>query len=169
MCLKIYLVRNPNVVYFCKMTKRNILIFGSVALLLVAAGKLGRNLFSASRLSFRIKKVNVELRGLSPYLIVDIGVSNPTDTPFSFSALTGKAFAGGSYIADVSYFGNNVISPMSETVVALPIRLQNLTGAVNNLISMVTLKSGVNTDIRLQGTVNIDSVPVPFDLQYKLI
>lgn len=136
---------------------------GTGTVLIIAAG--AALLFILSRLSFQKKSTfilqSVKLTGglLSPRILVTFAVQNPTNQKLTFKSFSGALSVNDKYLGNVSSFGDQVINPLSETMVNITVRPSAL-GVFSSVKELLTTPTG-ETRVNVTGTANIDGFTVP--------
>lgn len=136
---------------------------GTGTFLIIGAG--AALLFLLSRLSVQKKSSillqSVKITGglLSPRLLVTFAVQNPTRQKLTFKSLTGSLSVNDKYIANVSSFGDQVVQPLSETMINVTVRPSAL-GVFNSIKELLTTPTG-ETRVNVTGTANVDGFTVP--------
>lgn len=138
-------------------------IIAAAALFLTA--KAG---YAATRLQMYINKIGFKLDGISPVVLIDVMVQNPTGNSFDISAFSGQAFLNGSLLGTVSYFNKITVAQLSETKLTLPVKV-SLIGAGALLIDILNGKTKVAAKVQVIGTVNVNYVPVPVNIAQNII
>mgnify|MGYP001608090947 FL=1 len=102
-------------------------------------------------------------------LDIYIGVQNPTGGTFTVQSAVGKVYANENYLGDLSSFTLTTVKPNQQTffVASLRMSLIGLAQEVYNAISQGL--STVSFNLKFNGTVNVNGVPVPIALGYKII
>jgi len=146
--------------------KINPLIVAPIAYLLF---KGGSTLYNASRLNFYVAKIVPRLSGITPILDIYIGVQNPTGGTFTIQSAVGKVYANDNYLGDLSSFTLTTVKPNQQIffVASLRMSLVGLAQEVYNAISEGL--STVSFTLKFNGTVNVNGVPVPVALMYRII
>ena len=146
--------------------KINPLIAVPIAYLLL---KGGSTLYNASRLNFYVAKIVPRLQGVTPVLDIYIGVQNPTGGTFTVQSAVGKVYANDNFLGDLSSFTLTTVKPNAQTffIASLRMSLIGLAQEVYNAISGGL--STVSFNLKFNGTVNVNGVPVPIALMYRII
>ena len=146
--------------------KLNPFVLAPIAYLLL---KGGSTLYNASRLNFYVSKIVPRLQGITPVLDIYIGVQNPTGGTFTIQSAVGKVYANENYLGDLSSFTLTTVKPNQQTffVASLRMSLVGLAQEVYNAISQGL--STVTFNLKFNGTVNVNGVPVPIALMYRII
>jgi LEA14-like dessication related protein len=109
------------------------------------------------------------LQGITPVLDIYIGVQNPTGGTFTVQSVAGKVTANDEYLGDLSSFSLTTVKPNSQTIFISTLRLslvalaQEVYNAISEGLSTVTFT------LKFNGTVNVNGVPVPVSLGYRII
>jgi len=146
--------------------KLNPFVLAPIAYLLL---KGGSTLYNASRLNFYVSKIVPRLQGITPVLDIYIGVQNPTGGTFTIQSAVGKVYANENYLGDLSSFTLTTVKPNQQTffIASLRMSLVGLAQEVYNSISEGL--STVTFNLKFNGTVNVNGVPVPIALAYRII
>jgi LEA14-like dessication related protein len=146
--------------------KLNPFVIAPIAYLLL---KGGSTLYNASRLNFYVSKIVPRLQGITPVLDIYIGVQNPTGGTFTIQSAVGKVYANENFLGDLSSFTLTTVKPNQQTffVASLRMSLIGLAQEVYNAISEGL--STVTFNLKFNGTVNVNGVPVPIALFYRII
>ena len=136
------------------------------ALLLLKGGSV---IYNASRLNFYVAKLVPRLQGITPVIDIYIGVQNPTNGTFTIQSAAGKVYVNENYLGDLSSFSLTSVKPNAQTffVCTLRMSLVGLASEVYNAISEGL--STVTFNLKFNGTVNVNYVPVPVALGYRII
>lgn len=142
-------------------------------LLVVPAGLLlykgAAVVYNATRLNFFIAKLVPRFQGLTPVLDIYIGVQNPTGGTFEINSITGNVYVDENFLGNLSSFTLIQIKPNAQTVFVATLRL-SLIGVVQEVWNAIqTGLSTVSFTLKFNGTVNVNGVPVPAILSYKII
>lgn len=141
-----------------------VILLGTGAFLISKAAKAT----VIERLSFFIGNVKMTSFGLSPELTVTVLVQNVTNEKFTVKSLVGNAFVNDMQVGNVSSFTQLVALPSSETPYLLTVRI-SLLQAVTQIIDILKGNAGVEATVRIVGTVNVDNLLFPIDMEYKII
>lgn len=146
--------------------KINPIILAPIAYLLF---KGGSTLYNASRLNFYVAKIVPRLQGITPVLDIYIGVQNPTGGTFTVQSAVGKVYANDNFLGDLSSFTLTTVKPNQQTmfIASLRMSLVGLAQEIYNAISQGI--STVSFNLKFTGTVNVNGVPVPIALGYRII
>jgi len=146
--------------------KLNPFVIAPIAYLLL---KGGSTLYNASRLNFYVSKIVPRLQGITPVLDIYIGVQNPTGGTFTVQSAVGKVYANENYLGDLSSFTLTTVKPNQQTFFVASIRL-SLVGLASEVYNAIS--GGLSTvtfNLKFNGTVNVNNVPVPVALGYRII
>ena len=131
--------------------------------------KGGSTLYNASRLNFYVAKLVPRLQGITPVLDIYIGVQNPTGGTFTVQSAVGKVYANENYLGDLSSFTLTTVKPNQQTFFIATLRM-SLIGLAQEIYNAVSQGlSTVTFNLKFNGTVNVNGVPVPIALGYKII
>lgn len=95
-----------------------------------------------------------------------MAVQNPTNQRILIKSIVGTLSVGGKFLANVSSFGDQVISANSESVLNITARPSAL-GVFNTLRQLIT-QPIPGTLIEFSGTANVDGVNVPVEQSQTL-
>ncbi len=143
-----------------------LLIAAPVVLLLLKGGSI---VYNASRLNFYVAKLVPRLQGITPVIDIYIGVQNPTGGTFTVQSAAGKVYVNENYLGDLSSFALTTIKPNAQTFFIASVRMgliglaQEVYNAISEGLSTVTF------NMKFNGTVNVNGVPVPVALSYRII
>lgn len=136
-----------------------IVVVGLGYLLLQVANKA----YGAKQLNYFIAKVSWTF----PTLFITIGVQNPSSADFTIRSFTGTLFANDDEVANVSSFNLTRIKSNAQTFFVVAVRLSLLETGMH-LWEILNGAGGISQTLKLTGTVNVENVPVPVSLTYKL-
>jgi len=106
-----------------------------------------------------------EWEGLSPILVMGLGAQNTSNQSFTIYSIAGNAYSKeGSdlvYVGNISAFQPQVISPNSESILRVNIKL-SLIGVANEIIEAVQYGDFTKT-IVIKATANIDQQQIPIN------
>ena len=122
---------------------------------------------AAGALNFLIKNVAIAFEGITPVLRLDILVQNPSNQSFTFRSIVGGLYVDGSKVGDASMFQTITISPNSQQVLPVQVRLSAL-AIVSDLVSIITKGSGIPKSIRFSGYVNANEIVSAIDMTYQI-
>ena len=136
------------------------------ALLLLKGGSI---VYNASRLNFYVAKLVPRLQGITPVIDIYIGIQNPTGGTFTIQSVSGKVYVNQNYMGDLSSFTLTTVKPNAQTFFVASVRMSlvGLASEVYNAISEGL--STVTFNMKFNGTVNVNGVPVPVALGYRII
>lgn len=123
---------------------------------------------AASRLNFVITNVNVTTSGISVILQVTVQVQNPTNSGFTINSLVGNVLLNGTLIGNASSFNQVSIAPNQQTPLMLTVVLSAI-ATVNDIVNILSGSSGVHAVVAINGTANVDNLPIPVNLQYQVL
>jgi LEA14-like dessication related protein len=122
----------------------------------------------ASRLNFVLGGVSASLSGLTPVVTVNVVVQNPTSGSFTVNSLVGNISVNGTQIGNISMFVATVIPPNNQVQLPLTVIL-NPAQVLTDLLNLLTGNSGNQVIVSLDGTANIDNIPIPVSIQYNVL
>jgi len=100
---------------------------------------------------------------LTPTLLVDINITNPTSTSSTINAINVDIISNGSNIGSVNATYNQVIAANSTSVLELPVNIQ-VVGLLADIITTIQSKGAI---FEIKGTITADLLPVPIDITYN--
>lgn len=133
------------------------IIGGAAALFFLTRGKLARSI------EFFLSKVRARGNVLSPEIVADIVIQNPTTQRATLRSITGQLLVNGNFVAQIAFFGNTRIQPVGETLVSITAR-PFLPSSFRALIDILTSPTGQNV-ISIKGNANIDGITYPVNVQ----
>lgn len=148
-------------------TQKKIAIVGLSALGIYLASKLVK-VKDVQKLAFAIHSVNLSFEGLTPILTLTIDISNPTTSSYDVQSLIGFVSFNGKQIASVQSFGLPTIAPTGITTYNIPFKLQ-LSDIVTQLVNLFKGISSLSALINFNGSVVVDNLNFPVDLNYKIV
>lgn len=122
---------------------------------------------AAASLNYRVAKVDVSLDGLTPLVQITIGVQNPTNQNFTIRSIVGDISSNGSYLANVSSFTAAYVAPNAESLIVINARV-SLVGALTDLYDTLQGNGSIQQKIKFGGSVNVDGVVVPLNMNYTI-
>ena len=141
-------------------------------ILLPLAGLLAFDLFAqksaAGKLSYFIHKLGLKWDGGTPIVQIDMQVQNPSNQQFIIKSIVASAFSNGNPIGNISTFQTVVISPNSQQIVPVLVRL-NAVAVVSDLLSLIQKGSGNPQELTIEGYVNANGFVSPLNLTYKIM
>lgn len=142
-------------------------------LLYVAGAAAGIFLISAAAKAAIAKNLNVVIAGLkiagsitSPQLIITLGIQNPSSLDYTLYSMSGNVFINGQMIGNASNFQTVTAKANSQTAYAVTVRL-GLLEIAQQVLNV--FQGNIEATIQMQGTVNVEHVPLPIDLTYQII
>lgn len=97
--------------------------------------------------------------GLTPVLIIGIGVQNTSNQSFTIRSFAGNIYSDDYYIGNISNFTPQQIPPNSQVIVQVIARLQ-LISIVNEVIEAVQYQN-FKKEIEVKAMANVDGLQVP--------
>jgi hypothetical protein len=104
--------------------------------------------------------------GITPVITIGIAIQNPSNQYYSINSFVGNVSANGYLIGNVSSFGKMVVRPNAQTVYPITVRL-SLLGVVNDIVNAIQ-GSGIQQQLDLSATANVNNFLVPVKLKYQL-
>lgn len=120
---------------------------------------------AASRLNYVFDGISWEFKtALTVQINIDLGVQNPTSNSFVIKSFSGNLYLNDYYIGNVSNFTATTIAANAQTEYRVAVQLSTLSlpSAIVDLFKNFTHLNG-----KLQGTVNVDNLSVPVNLEYN--
>lgn len=143
------------------MTARNLLI----TLGLAGAGYyLYRQYQLYQGLQFGILGIGFAGSVSRPQINLRIALKNPTDVKATLQGLTGQIYAGGNYIAHVTYDSIQVINPYNVSAINLKI-MPDLAASIQALADYIGRRT---VTFNFTGQAVVDNIPVPVRMDYTL-
>jgi LEA14-like dessication related protein len=136
-------------------------IAGGVLLIgAIAKGAIARNL------NFVITGLRIGGTVLQPVLYVILGVQNPSSLDYTIQSLSGNVYVNGSLIGNASKFDEVTLKANSQTKYEIAVQMSIL---VVSTTILALFQGTIAGNLVIQGTVNVEHVPVPIDVTYKII
>jgi hypothetical protein len=136
-------------------------VAGGVLLLgAIAKGAIARNL------NFVVSGLRVGGTVLQPVLYVILGVQNPSSLDYTIQSFSGNVFVNGMLIGVASKFQETVLKANSQTPYEISVQVSIL---VLGSEVLQLFQGVIQGNLRIQGTVNVEHVPFPVDITYKII
>ena len=124
-------------------------------------------LYFLARYSFS-QKATFLLRGikptgtiLQPTITVEIAVQNPTNQRITLKSISGSVFVNDKYLANVSSFGDQIITGNSESIVKVTARPSGV-GVFQSIRQLLTQPIGT-IQVRFSGSANVDGINIPIE------
>lgn len=135
--------------------------------LIFLAYKVERKIGNANSLIFQPTSVtDIHLENSTAVMTLGILVQNPTGSKFTVYSMAGSISANNYIVGNVSNFTGFVIPENSQSIFYLQIRL-GVHPLVNEIISAFT-NQHFGQDLELDGTVNVDNIPIRVKLNYHV-
>jgi hypothetical protein len=115
-----------------------------------------------------INSLNIVPRGIAfegGAANVVLGVQNPTSTGLTFGSLAGTLYVQDRPLGNVSNFTSQYLAANTETRVTVRVA-PSLLGIAAGLMDLVEGNEPAGISARLQGTANIDNVPLPLNITF---
>jgi len=123
--------------------------------------------YGISTLNYYIQKLSLSWDGATPILYITLGIQNPSSASMEVRSFSGNLYANDYLVGNVSTFRLTEIKANSQTFFVVAARLSIL-GIVSDLINIINGQSSLQQTLKLTGTLNVDGVPVPVSLTYKI-
>lgn len=121
---------------------------------------LARYSFSQKAI-FLLRSVKPSGTILQPTVTVEIAVQNPTNQRITLKSISGSVFVNDKYLANVSSFGDQVITGNSESIVKVTAR-PSVLGVFQSVRGLLTQPIGT-IQVRFSGTANVDGINIPIE------
>jgi LEA14-like dessication related protein len=121
---------------------------------------LARYSFSQKAI-FLLRSVKPSGTILQPTVTVEIAVQNPTNQRITLKSISGSVFVNDKYLANVSSFGDQVITGNSESIVKVTARPSGV-GVFQSVRQLLTQPIGT-IQVRFSGTANVDGINIPIE------
>lgn len=121
---------------------------------------LARYSFS-QKATFLLRSVKPSGTILQPTVTVEIAVQNPTNQRIVLKSISGSIYVNDKYLANVSSFGDQVISGNSESIVKVTARPSGL-GVFQSVKELLTQPIGT-IQVRFSGSANVDGINIPIE------
>jgi LEA14-like dessication related protein len=115
-----------------------------------------------------INRLNIVPRGIAfegGAANIVLGVQNATSNGLTFGSLSGTLYVNDRPLGNVSSFLSTVLAPNSETRIQVRV-IPQLLGLASGILDMIEGNETSGINARLQGTANIDNVPLPLNIQF---
>lgn len=133
---------------------------GALLIGAIAKGAIARNL------NFVISGLRIGGTVLQPILYVVLGAQNPSSLDYTIQSLSGNVFVNGSLIGNASNFNEVTLKANTQTKYEVAVQLSILV-VTSTILSL--FQGTIAGNLVIQGTVNVEHVPVPLDVTYKII
>jgi LEA14-like dessication related protein len=121
---------------------------------------LARYSFSQKAI-FLLRSVKPSGTILQPTVTVEIAVQNPTNQRITLKSIRGSVFVNDKYLANVSSFGDQVITGNSESIVKVTARPSGV-GVFQSIRQLLTQPIGT-IQVRFSGSANVDGINIPIE------
>lgn len=145
--------------------KKPFLILGGIAVGAIAIAAAAKAAI-ARNLNFVIAGLKVSGTVISPQFNIGIGVQNPSSVDYTIRSMSGSVYVNDKLIGNASNFQEVVIGSNSQTPYTITLRLSILQLAAEVL---QVFNGQIAAEVKFIGTVNVENVPFPIDLTYKII
>ena len=105
--------------------------------------------------------------GLDPVIEFDLKIQNVTPISFTVNSFAGEIYYQNKYVANISSFYKQTVAANSQTIYKLK-AIVSLGGFGTQIVQAIRNKNR-NFAIDLKGSANINGVPVPVQITYKII
>jgi LEA14-like dessication related protein len=121
---------------------------------------LARYSFSQKAI-FLLRSVKPSGTILQPTVTVEIAVQNPTNQRITLKSISGSVFVNDKYLANVSSFGDQIITGNSESIVKVTARPSGV-GVFQSVRQLLTQPIGT-IQVRFSGSANVDGINIPIE------
>ena len=121
---------------------------------------------TVENLSYRIAGAGLSFQGITPILRLDVKITNPDPTAFTIKSIVGDLYTNGKLVGTVEQVTPTVIAGNSQTIYKLYIRL-SIIGIASDIVSIFN-GNGIQQQLEFDGTVYIDNLTAPLQLNYTL-
>jgi LEA14-like dessication related protein len=125
--------------------------------------------YGASRLGYYIAKIAPRFNDFALTLDFHIGVQNPTNESFTIQSLSGELFTNGKPIGNISSFTLTEIKPNAQTIFIASVRLPLLSLGAELWNALQGGVTSISQKLKIVGTVNVDNIPVPVQMEYTIL
>ena len=140
-------------------------------LILIAAGVTAWYLIQQKKavdlLQYFTSSVSARFDGVTPILILKIGVENVTNQSFTIESFVGTLSSNGQLIGNVTSFIPLKIMPTSVNYYTVEVRM-SLLGITTDIINSIFGQGGLQQKVVLAGHVNANGIVMPVTLNYTI-
>jgi hypothetical protein len=137
--------------------------------LLIAAGLLALGLFAYKNLNF-VKKLEWDIKSVrtiiafpTTKIILDVALTNNTDTIVKLSSIIGVISVNNTIVGNVNYNTKLTIEAGKTTILTIAADVNNI-NFFNQILNSINNKTAI---INFKGTVNAQSLIIPINYDYK--
>jgi LEA14-like dessication related protein len=130
-----------------------LLVGGAAAIFFFSRFKFGQKAI------FQLRTLRPGGSLLQPTINVVMAVQNPTNSTIVVKSITGSISVNNKYLANVSAFGDQTVSPNSESTLRLVAR-PSAFGVFESVRELLTAPAG-QVSATFQGSANVDGIVVP--------
>jgi len=118
-----------------------------------------------ANLVFQVQSTNFDIGNpLSPKVLVDVLVSNPTSGSLTLSSLAGYFYINGAQSGTVSFFQLATIFADAQTLITLTLSINDFALAADIVKYATGQMEGLTIEIK--ATANINNIPAPVDITF---
>lgn len=142
--------------------------------LLIGAGALLA--FTAFKKKLAVDGLNIyadetglaaRMEGLTPIIRFRIAIQNASNESATVRSLFGSIQANNYTIGNINSFSAVTIRPNATTYMYCEARM-SLLGIASDIFNAIKNQSGINQVVKMQATMNIGGVSIPFTLDYNI-
>ena len=134
---------------------------GFIIYSLLRKGQAAGNLFY-----FPDKVYSFKFDGTTPLMVIGLRVQNTSNQYFNLNSFAANVTSNGYVVGNAYSFTPQRISPNSESIVLITLRLFTIS-LVQDLINAFQTKN-FTQEINVAGQMNVDNLQVPVNLNYKI-
>jgi hypothetical protein len=137
--------------------------------LLIAAGLLALGLFAyknynfVKKLEWQIKSVRTIISFPTTKIILDVALTNNTDTIVNLNSIVGVISVNGTMVGNVNYNTTLVIDAGKTTILTVAADVNDI-NFFNQILNSINNKTAI---INFKGTVNAQGLIIPINYDYK--
>jgi hypothetical protein len=137
--------------------------------LLIAAGLLALGFFAyknynfVKKLDWQIKSVRTIIAFPTTKIILDVALTNNTDTIVNLNSIVGVISVNGTMVGNVNYNTTLVIDAGKTTILTVAADVNDI-NFFNQILNSINNKTAV---INFKGTVNAQGLIIPINYDYK--
>jgi len=137
--------------------------------LFIAAGLLALGLFAyknynfVKKLEWQIKSVRTIIAFPTTKIILDVALTNNTDTIVKLSSIVGVISVNGTIVSNVNYDTKLIIDAGKTTILTVAVDVNDI-NFFNQLLNSINNKFAI---INFKGTVNAQGLIIPINYDYK--
>lgn len=118
------------------------------------------------KLNFSLRNIKTGGKILKPTVTLEIAAQNPTNSGAILKSLSGSLYINKQYVANFSSFGDQNITPNSESIINIEAR-PSLLAAFRILKDFIKNKPG-NVTANFSGVANVDGFSLPVNENFTL-